>query len=99
MAKFLLLYSGGNPPKDAEEGQKVMQAWMAWFGKLGPRIVDGGAPLGPRETVHGGAHSGATGYSIVDAESLEDAVKLTDGHPHTLSGGGIEILEVMPIPT
>jgi len=36
--KFLYLYSGGNPPKSPEEGKAMMDAWMGYFGKLGPAI-------------------------------------------------------------
>ena len=98
MAKFLYLYLGGSPPADAAEGEKVMQAWMAYFGRMGDRIVDGGAPLGGRVSVSGAPPSGASGYSIITADSLADAVSLTDGHPHLASGGTIEVLETLPIP-
>lgn len=98
MAKFLYLYFGGSPPKSPEEGKKVMDAWMAWFGKVGSKMVDGGAPLGPRKTIGKSSPSGATGYSIIDAASLDEAVKLTDGHPHLASGGTIEVCETMPVP-
>src|SRR5437660_1443248 len=77
MAKFLYLYFGGSPPKSPEEGKKVMDAWMAWFGKAGDKVVDGGAPLGPRKSVGGNATAGATGYSIVSAASLDEAISLT----------------------
>jgi len=98
MAKFLYLYTGGNPPADAAEGQKVMQAWMAYFGRMGSRIVDGGAPLGARQSVAGAPASAASGYSLIEAGDLAEAVKLTDGHPHLASGGAIEVLETNPIP-
>jgi hypothetical protein len=98
MSKFLYIYTGGNPPGSPDEGQKVMQAWMAYFGRMGPKIVDGGAPLGARQSVGGAAASGAGGYSIVEAQSLSEAVSLTDGHPHLMTGGAIEVLEVVPIP-
>ena len=98
MAKFLYLYAGGNPPADQEAGKKVMEAWMAYFGRMGPKIVDGGAPLGARQSVAGAPASGASGYSIIQADSLAEAVKLTDGHPHLMSGGSIEVLETVPIP-
>lgn len=98
MAKFVLLYHGGSPPKSPDEGQKIMAAWMAWFGKVGSKMVDGGAPLGPRKVVGKGSASGASGYSIVESANLDAAVALTDGHPHLQSGGSIEVCEVMPIP-
>ncbi|MBL6854418.1 MAG: hypothetical protein ISS15_15960 [Alphaproteobacteria bacterium] len=96
--KFLYLYFGGNAPKSAEEGQKVMQAWMAYFGKMGDKIVDGGAPLGPHRAVGGAASAKPSGYSIVNAASLDEAVRFTDGHPHLMAGGSIEVCETQPIP-
>lgn len=97
MAKFLYLYFGGKPPKNPEEGKKVMQAWTAWFGQVGSKIVDGGAPLGPRKSIGGSAASSATGYSIVDAGSLDEAIALTKGHPLLARGGSIEVCEAMPM--
>ena len=98
MAKFLYLYHGGNPPSSPEEGQKIMQAWMAYFGRMGPKLVDGGAPLAASRAVKGAPNSAATGYSIVEAGSLDEAESFTDCHPHLLSGGSIEICEALPIP-
>ena len=48
MANFVLLYSGGNgmAPTAAEQ-QAILQAWGAWFGKLGSAVVDGGNPFAP----------------------------------------------------
>ena len=71
--KYLFLYSGGNPPKSEAEGKAVMSAWMAWFGKVGPNVVDGGAPFAPgAKTVGGASPSQASGYSIIMADSLGD---------------------------
>ena len=98
MTKFLYLYHGGSPPASPEEGQKVMQAWMAYFGKVGPRLMDGGAPLAPSRSVKGAPNSGCSGYSIIEAASLDEAEGLTEGHPHLMSGGSIEICEAQPIP-
>ncbi|HXC55703.1 MAG TPA: YciI family protein [Rhizomicrobium sp.] len=98
MKKFLYLYFGGNPPKSADEGKALMQAWMAYFAKMGERMADGGAPIGPQKTVGGHAKVPVAGYSIVNAASLDEAVALTDGHPHLKAGGSIEVCETMPIP-
>ena len=98
MAKYVYFYIGGNPPKGPEEGKKMMEAWMAWFGRVGSHVVDGGAPFGPRKSVGGGASTGAGGFSIVTADNLDAAVKLTEGHPHLAGGGTIEVCETAPIP-
>jgi hypothetical protein len=71
---------------------------MAWFGKVGDKIADVGAPLGPRKSIGGGAASAAPGYSIVNAANLDEAIALTKGHPHLAGGGSIEVCETMPIP-
>ena len=93
MANFLLLYTGGNPPASQAEGEKV----MAYFGRMGDRIVDGGAPLGDRQSIDGAPASGASGYSIIKADSLADAVAGVEGHPHMASGGKVEVIETNPI--
>jgi hypothetical protein len=98
MAKFVYLYFGGSAPSSPEDGKKVMDAWMSYFGRMGEKITDGGAPLGQRKSVSGNAVSGATGYSIITAASLDEAVSFTKGHPHLMSGGSIEVIEAMPIP-
>jgi len=47
MANFLLLYSGGSMPETPAEQAEVMQAWGAWYGKLGSALVDAGNPFTP----------------------------------------------------
>ncbi len=98
-SKYLYLYSGGNPPKTEQEGKAMMAAWMAYFGKLGKAVVDGGAPFAPgSKTIGKASASHASGYTIVEAKSLADAVAMTDGHPHVAHGGGIEVFELASMP-
>lgn len=100
MANFLLVYTGGGAePANAEEGEKVMAAWMGWFGGLGDAVVDGGNPISGSKsvasngTVSDGAASGLTGYSVLKADSLEAAAKLAKGCPHLAAGGAVEVYE------
>ena len=44
MANFLLLFRGGSMPEGPAEQAAVMDAWTAWFGKLGPALKDAGNP-------------------------------------------------------
>ena len=41
MGKFVFVYRGGARPTSEDEGAKVMEAWMGWFGTLGAAVVDG----------------------------------------------------------
>jgi hypothetical protein len=70
---------------------------MEYFGRMGDKIVDGGAPLGERQQLAGAGQSGANGYSIIKADSLADAVALCENHPMIASGGKIEVIETNPI--
>jgi hypothetical protein len=45
-----------------------------------------------------GAAGHPRSYSIVTADSLDEAVALTAGHPHLANGGGIEVLELAKVP-
>jgi hypothetical protein len=99
MAKYVLVYVGGSQPASEEEGQAVMDAWMAWFGTLGDAVIDGGNPFGagvsiaPGGAVSDGGSSGATGYSILQADDLAAAIALAQGCPHLSAGGTVEVHE------
>jgi hypothetical protein len=47
MTNFVLLFTGGGMPEDEAEQAKVLQAWMAWYEKLGSAVVDPGNPFTP----------------------------------------------------
>ena len=105
MANFLLVYNGGGaPPASDAERKKVMDAWGAWSGKLGPAVVDPGNPVSPRAksissdgSVHDvAANTAATGYSIVKADSLSKGIELAKGCPVLKSGGKISVYEITP---
>ena len=98
MTKYFYLYSGSSKSNSDAANADMMAAWMAYFGKLGPALVDFGAPFMPLSALIGNAKTcGSTGYSIIQAGSLEEAVALTQGHPHLAAGGGIEVFEYAPI--
>lgn len=103
MTKYLLAYHGGGKmPTNPAEVKQVMDAWGAWFGSLGAALVDGGHPVGKSATVmpdgsltnNGGANP-VSGYSMIEASSLEDAHKKAKGCPLLKNGGTIEIAPMM----
>jgi hypothetical protein len=102
MAKYLFVYHGGKPPANPAEIPEVMNAWGAWFGSLGAAVIDGGNPVGKSSTVKadgslvsdGGANP-ASGYSLIEASSIEDAHAKAKGCPLLKAGGTIEIAQAM----
>ena len=103
MAKYLLLYSGGHMPESDAEQAQVMQAWDAWFTELGPALADGGNPFTPaaKKIVSGpavtDAQASASGYSIIEADSLEQAAKLAGGCPVLQGGADITVFETLNV--
>lgn len=103
MGKYVLAYRGGGMGETEAEQQEAMTQWMNWFGALGDSVVDGGAPFGPSSTVSSngsiadGGASALTGYTILSADSLGDAVDKAKGCPVLTSGGSIEVYEAMPM--
>ena len=101
MANFLLVYTGGGMPATDAERKKVMDDWGAWFGKLGPAVVDPGNPISPKAkniasdgSVHDGpAGTAASGYSILKAGSLNEAVDMAKSCPVLKSGAKISVYE------
>ena len=105
MANFLLLYIGGKEPESEAEGVAVMKAWTDWFTNLGPAVVDGGNPTRPgAKTIStNGRVSDAvagepvTGYSILKADSLDEAAKIATKCPHLAAGGSVTVYETFPV--
>jgi hypothetical protein len=97
MAKYLLAYKGGGMPETDEEREQAMQEWEAWFGKLGPAVVDAGNPFSSSKAVGGNGTSGLTGYSILSANSLDAATKLAEGCPILQNNGSVEVYETLDV--
>ena len=95
MGKYVFAYKGGGMPQTEEEQQRVMSAWTAWFGTLGDAVIEIGNPFGASAAVNGGSTSGLTGYSVVSADSLDDAVAKAGGCPILERGGGVEVYEAI----
>ena len=98
MAKFVLIFHAGETPE--VPSAEVMDRWMAWFGELGAAVVDMGAPFGAAATIasdgtpsEGGGPDPATGYTVIEAANLHDAVVMAKGCPGLSSGGSLRLYE------
>ena len=104
MPKFIYVYHGGSMPQSDAEVAEVMGMWKAWFGEIGQDVVDPGNPVGMSKTVFadrvaddGGANP-TSGYSIVSASDVDDAVAKAKGCPILKRGGSVEVAEVIELP-
>jgi len=107
MKKFVVLYY--SPPEamakmktsSPEDMAKGQAAWMEWFKKTGDHLVEMGEffTQGTRITKSGSEDSSGkvTGYSIIQADSLDAAKGLLENHPHLEwhDGCSLEVYEPM----
>lgn len=100
MAKFLVVYRGGNPDGDMDDG--VMADWMNWFGSLGDAVLEMGNPFaGGTAIASDGTRSsdtaGLSGYTVIEAGDLDAAAAAVTGCPHLKAGGSVEVYEAVPM--
>jgi len=95
MKKFMLLHYGFEPPTP-----EIMEAWKAWFGSIADRTVENGGFHGAAMEISGAGKTdlpmgpdSITGYSIINAESVEEAEKIAGDNPYIAS---IRVYEIVP---
>jgi hypothetical protein len=109
MTQFLVLYNSEMSAGDqmagatAEEAKAGMDAWMAWAGEAGDKVIDLGMPVQPKVLVTANSTTESTsktaGYSILHGETEDDVSALLAKHPHLqVPGNSIEVLEILPMP-
>lgn len=112
MKKYFVLYMASEgdfkkamaemPTMTPEQRKASMDEWMTWMKEKGG-VVDMGAPLGKTKKVTPGEVSDMRneigGYSIIEANSHEEAAKKMQDSPHftMMPGGWIEVTEIMPM--
>ena len=89
MSRFLVTYHGSGMPDDPALMEQAKAAFGNWLAGAGDAIVDPGAPVHMVTQV---ATEGATeavpigGYSIIQADSVEDARAVLSSHPYVGRG-------------
>jgi len=98
MGKYVYIYYGNS----ASDGGSA-EEWGKWFGELGDKLVDGGNPFGNdgqavnKDGVMAVQDSPATGYSIVNADSMDAATELAKGCPLMAKDGAVCVYEALPM--
>src|SRR3954447_25045310 len=102
MGKYVYVYKGGAMATTDAEREAAMAAWGTWIGELGDAFVDVGNPFGSSAAVksdgsNGAATTGLTGYSVIQAGSLDDAVAKARGCPVFAGGGSVDVYETFEV--
>ena len=96
MAKYVFSYRA---PSGYAPDAGTPAEWQAWFGGIGPALVDLGHAVTDYASLGevGGSGSRMAGYSVVSAEDLDSAVALARDCPALRAGGGVEVGPVMEV--
>jgi hypothetical protein len=98
MKKFMLLYKGPATPPGASH-----EKWPAWFNKVGDKLVDRGSPMDNGLALNSDAStsdsaSDFNGYSMIQAENINEVVSLLKDHPFLSLGKGEYSVEIFELP-
>lgn len=115
MKKFVAIYTGSpaaisrwealSESERTERQTTGMAAWHKWVEDNKSSVVEMGGPLGRTKLISsagiGDIRNSITGFTIIEAASHDDAAKLFLNHPHftVFPGEGVEVMEVMPVPS
>ena len=104
MPQYIIVYLGGDQPSNPEEGKQHMSKYMDWLSSLGDSAVSPANPLKNTSTVNsdgtvstGGATT-MSGYTIIEANSMDAALSIAKACPFLDIGGSLEVSELMQMP-
>jgi len=104
MPQYVIVYLGGDQPSSPEEGKEHMSKYMDWLSSLGDSAVSPANPLKNTSTVNsdGTVTAGGTtkmsGYTIIEADSMDAAISIAKSCPFLDIGGSLEVSELMQMP-
>ena len=95
MKKFVLLHYGFETPTP-----EIMKAWGAWFESIADKTVENVGFSGGREISASGTRDlpwgmdSITSYSVIEAESLDEAEEIARTNPYIASIRVYEVREM-----
>ena len=104
MTQFVFVYLGGNQPSNPEEASKHFSKYMEWLSSLGESVISPMIPVkdtstvSPDGTVREGGSSAMSGFTIIEADSMEAALAVAQACPFLEIGGSLEVSELMQMP-
>ncbi len=104
MPQYIISYLGGGQPSSPEEGRQHFARYQAWLSSLGESAVSPANPfknthlINPDGTVTAGSQTTMSGYTIIEAESMEAALTIARACPFIDIGGSLEVSELVPMP-
>ena len=103
-------YSGPDSTMSPEQIQAMMKPWQDWIGSIaaqnklvtaGNRLAADGNVVKPNNVVTNGPYvetkEAVGGYTIIKADSLEEATAISKDCPILMVGGSVEVRTIIPM--
>ena len=104
MAQYIITYLGGDQPSSPEEGKQHFAKYKEWLSSLGDSAVSPANPFKNTSTVNSdgtvttGSTTSMSGYTIIEADSMDTALEIAKACPFLDIGGSLEVSELMQMP-
>jgi hypothetical protein len=104
MPQYVIVYLGGDQPSSPEEGKQHFSKYMDWLSSLGDSAVSPANPLKDTSTVNSdgtvttGSTTSMSGFTIIEADSIEAALLIAKACPFLDIGGSLEVSELIEMP-
>lgn len=101
MNKYIITYLGGDQPSTPEEGQEHFAKYQEWLGSLGEAAVKPMVPfknihtVNPDGSVTEGSSVAMTGHTVIQAESIDQAIEHAKSCPFLNINGSLEVAELV----
>jgi hypothetical protein len=104
MNQYVITYLGGDQPSSPEQGKKHFGDYQKWLASLGDSAVRPMVPyknshtIAPDRSVVAGSSVAMTGHTVLQAESIEQAIELAKSCPFLDTNGSLEVAEMVQMP-
>ncbi len=104
MPNYLITYFGGNHPANPDDAKKHFAEYQQWLASLADAVVSPANPLKaahtirPDATTTPGSATAMSGYTIIQADSIQAAIKLAKSCPFLRIDGTLEVAELIQMP-
>lgn len=104
MPKFVIVYLGGKQPSSPEEGKQQFAKYMQWMSELGDAVISPANPfknthlVSPDGSISTGGTTAMSGYTIIEADSMDSALSIAKKCPFLDIGGSLEVSELVEMP-
>ena len=100
MAQYLLLYHCKALSKDKRKLKARKDSWDNFISEISNTVLGGGKPLVKAKTVTedkevGNGDCDITGFTVVEAEDLDEAVELSRSAPDLNQGGRADVFQIV----